>query len=142
MISSVLVVLLIKNTTETFVASFIMTETRNYWKGSQHGGITGSSTEHVLIETWHKIQKSLDNNANEAVIMTALDFSKSFSKCTYREILEAYSELNARQWLIDMHRAFLQEQTMAVKIGTKISDPIRITGGSCLLYTSPSPRDS
>ena len=62
--------------------------------------------------------------------MTALDFSKSFSKCTYKEILNSYSRLNASQWLLDMHRAFLQDCTMSVKVGTFTSDPVKITGGA------------
>ena len=62
--------------------------------------------------------------------MTALGFSKSFSKCPYKEILTAYSRLNASQWLLNMHRAFLQERTMVVKVRTTISDPQRNTGGA------------
>ena len=108
-----------------------MHETRDHWKGTQHGGLKGSSTEHVLIATWDKILRNLESNTNcKAVVLTALDFSKSFSKCTYKEILEAYSRLQASQWLLDMHRAFLEERTMVVKVGTTISDPVRITGGA------------
>ena len=77
---------------ETFVAEFTISETKDNWKGTQHGGLKGSSTEHVLVETWDRILRSLDSSKDcKAVTMTALDFSKSFSKCTYKEILKAYA---------------------------------------------------
>ena len=102
---------------ETFVADFTMNETRDYWKGTQHGGIKGSSTEHVLIETWDRVLRSLDTSkTNKTVVLTALDFSKSFSKCTYEAILTAYARLNASQWLINIHKAFLEDRTMVVKL--------------------------
>ena len=116
---------------ESFIADFTTTETLDHWKGSQHGGIKGSSTEHVLIGAWDRILCSLESNNNcKGVAMTALDFSKSFSKCTYKEILLAYKDLNASQWLINMHKSFLEERTMVVKVGTEISEPVRITGGA------------
>ena len=116
---------------ETFVADFTMAETKNYWKGTQHGGIKGSSTEHVLIDTWDRILKSLETSRNsKAVLLTALDFSKSFSWCTHEEILRSYARLNASQWLIDIHRAFLIDRIMVVKVGTKISKQRKVTGGA------------
>ena len=64
---------------ETFIGEFTMHETRDHWKGTQHGGLKGSSTEHVLIETWDRILRSLESNQNsKAVVMTALDFSNRF----------------------------------------------------------------
>ena len=82
---------------ETFVAEFTLNETKNHWKDSQHGGKKGSSTNHILIETWDNILSSLDSdkNVSKAVVMTALDFSKSFFKCTHQEILKAYARMNA-----------------------------------------------
>ena len=77
---------------ETFVTDFTMKETKNQWKKSQHGGQKGSSTEHVLIETWDRILSGLEDKNSKAMVMTALDFSKSFSRCTYKEILKAYIE--------------------------------------------------
>ena len=116
---------------ETFVADFTVKETKNNWKATQHGGLKGSSTDHILIETWDRILKSIDDNKNsKSVVMTALDFSKSFSKCTHQEILKAYARLNASQWLLKMHSAFLVDRTMVVKIGNEISEPYHITGGA------------
>ena len=98
---------------ETFVANFTLKETKDQWKGTQHREIKGSLTEHVLIDTWNRILKSReDTKNNKAVVRTALDFLKSFSKCTYKSILKAYARLGASQWLINLHRAFLMDRSM------------------------------
>lgn len=48
---------------ESFLSDFTIEETKEHWKKSQHGGLKGSSTDHVLIETWDRILKSLDRSA-------------------------------------------------------------------------------
>ena len=134
---------------ESIVSEVTLKETKDNWKNNQHGGIRGSSTDHVLTEAWDRILKALDRSSeNKAVILTALDFSKSFSRCSHQEILEAYKKVGASNWNLRMHAAFLSERTMSVKLGTVLSSPKPVTGGAvqgsvlgCLLYTSPSPRD-
>ena len=59
---------------ESIIAELTISETSDHWKANQFGGIKGSSTEHVLIESWNKILKSLDDPENKAVMFTALDF--------------------------------------------------------------------
>lgn len=44
--------------------------------------------------------------------------------------MAAYKELNASQWCIDMHAAFLTNRRMQVKVGNILSDPIMVTGGA------------
>ena len=66
---------------EWVVAELTMQETSKNWKANQHGGLKGSSTDHVLIEAWDHILRALDKSSeNKAVVFTALDFSKSFIK--------------------------------------------------------------
>ena len=66
------------------VAEHTITETFKNWETNQHGGVKGSSTDHVIIEVWNKILKSLDKSSeNKAVVFTALDFSKYFSRCSH-----------------------------------------------------------
>ena len=104
---------------ESIVSELTLQETKNNWKSNQHGGTKGSSTDHVLIEAWDRILRSLDkSNDNKAVVFTAIDFSKSFSRCSHQEILHAYKEVGASNWLLKMHAAFLTDRTMSVKIGT------------------------
>ena len=44
--------------------------------------------------------------------------------------MKAYKQLNASQWLLNMHASFLRDRSMVVKIGTTCSTPISITGGA------------
>ena len=116
---------------ESIVSELTLKETSQYWKGNQHGGTKGSSTDHVLIEAWDRILRSLDRAAdNRAVIFTALDFSKSFSRCTHQEILKSYQSVGASNWLLRMHAAFLENRTMQVKLGTVVSTPQMVIGGA------------
>ena len=116
---------------ETIVADQTIAETFNNWQRNQHGGIKGSSTDHVIVEVWDKILRSLDKSTdNKAVVFTALDFSKSFSRCSYQQILQSYADVGASKWLLYMHAAFLRDRTMSVRIGTMMSDKLAVTGGA------------
>ena len=42
---------------ESYIAGYTLLETRGNWKGNQHGGRAGSSTDHVLVEIWDSILK-------------------------------------------------------------------------------------
>ena len=116
---------------ESIVAELTLEETKRYWNPNQHGGEKGSSTDHVIIEAWDVILRSLDkSSSNKAVVFAAIDFSKSFSRCSHMQILDSYRQVKASQWLIDMHAAFLMGRTMSVKVGTHISVPKQVTGGA------------
>ena len=116
---------------ETIVAEFTVEETANNWKPNQHGGVKGSWTNHVLVEAWDRILRGVDRwQDNKALVLTALEFSKSFSRCSHKQILDSYKEVNASQWLINMHTAFLQDRMMTIKMGPTISKPRKVTGGA------------
>ena len=113
------------------MAELTLKETRQNWKSNQHGGMKGSSTDHVIIESWDRIFRALDKSShNKAVVFTALDFSKSFSRCSHQEIVKAYSEVGASSWCLKMHATFLSERSMSVKLGTVLSEPLPVTGGA------------
>ena len=81
---------------ETIVAEQTIAESFNNWEPNQHGGVKGSSTDHIIVEVWDKILRSLDKSTeNKAVVFTALDFSKSFSRCSYQQILKSYADVGA-----------------------------------------------
>ena len=80
--------------------------------------------------TWDKILRSLDDQENRSAVLCSVDFSKSFSRCSYQEILSAYAALHASQWTIGMHAAFLSGRKMSVKIGSCLSEPLSVTGGA------------
>ena len=56
--------------------------------GNQYDGIKGLGTNHLLIETWHKILKCLDDPAS-AVSLLSIDFSKAFNRMSYSKRLDA-----------------------------------------------------
>ena len=75
--------------------------------------------------------RALDKSVeNKAAVLSALDFSKSFSRCSHQEILLAYREVGASNWCLRMHAAFLRERSMSVKLGTTILIAKEVTGGA------------
>ena len=117
---------------ESYIASYTLVETRQNWKSNQHGGRKGSSTDHVLIQMWDTILTELDTATDKprAAVLCGIDFSKSFSRCSYQLILESYVGLGASQWIIDMHAAFLMDRSMQVKVGNTLSGSLPVTGGA------------
>ena len=100
---------------ESVVAELTIEETGKNWRPNQHGGVKGFSTDHVLVEAWDQILRGLDKpGENKAVVFTALDFSKSFSRCSHQQILKSFSKVGTSHWLLNMHAAFLSGKTMAV----------------------------
>ena len=97
---------------ESYVAGFTLLETRQNWKPNQHGGRSGSSTDHVLIEIWDRVLRELENPASIAAVICGIDFSKSFSRCSHQLILRSYVRLGASQWTIDMHAAILRNLSL------------------------------
>ena len=82
---------------ESYVATFTLDETKNNWKKNQFGGRKGASIDHVLVALWDKILSGLDRGS-KSVVLSGIDFSKSFSRCTHQEILRAYSRLGLSDW--------------------------------------------
>ena len=114
---------------ELLVASFTLEETAGNWKTHQYGGKKGSSTDHVLVGLWNKILTGLDANS-KAVVVSAIDFSKSFSRCSFQEILISYQKLGQSNWGIKTHAAFLTNRRMRVKVGNILSHEQEVTGGA------------
>ena len=110
---------------ESYIAGYTLIETSQNWKTNQHGGRKGSSTDHVLIQMWDTILSELDSasDKSKAAVLCGIDFSKSFSRCSYQLILDSYIDLGASQWVLDMHAAFLVGRSMQVKVGNVLSTP-------------------
>ena len=117
---------------EGFIATYTLIETRNNWKNNQHGGKAGSSTDHALVLLWNSLLESSEGAAGrgeaKAGVLCGVDFSKSFSRCSFQQILLAYKDLKAPQWIINMHAAFLTGRQMRVKVGNVLSQDIAVTG--------------
>ena len=78
---------------------------------------------------WDRILGGLEEGA-KSIVLSAIDFSKSFSRCAHKEILAAYKRLGLSDWGICMHAAFLRDRKMHVKIGNMMSDQKSVTGGA------------
>ena len=119
---------------EGFIAQYTLLDTKKNWKKNQHGGKSGSSTDHVLVLLWDAVMGSLEGRGKKekaaSTVLCGVDFSKSFSRCSYQEILGAYKGLGATQWVINMHAAFLTGRKMRVKIGNVLSANCEVTGGA------------
>ena len=114
---------------ESYISSLTIQETAQNWKPSHYGERKGSSLDHVVINIWDKILTRLDSN-KKAVVLAGIDFSNSFSRCAYQEILNAYAKLGLSDWGIRMHATFLTNRKMRVKIGNVLSDEQEVTGGT------------
>ena len=115
---------------ETIVAQFTLQETGRNWKNDQFGGRKGTSADHVLISLWDKILEGIDSQGGKASVITAVDFSNSFSRCSFQQILLAYQKLGLSDWGLAMHAAFLSNREMRVKVGNILSNPHPVTGGA------------
>ena len=51
---------------ESIVAEAKLKKTKDNWKSNQHGGIKGSSTDHVLVEAWDRILRALDKSTEQS----------------------------------------------------------------------------
>ena len=115
---------------ETIVAQFTLQETGRNWKNDQFGGRKGAFTDHVLISLWDQILEGIDSQEGKASVITAVDFSKSFSCFSFQQILIAYQKLGLSDWGIAMHTAFLRDREMRVKVGNILSNSHPVTGGA------------
>ena len=89
----------------------------------------GSSTEHFLIESWNAILTTLEEKDMAANLMS-VDFSKAFNRMDHFCCLTALSDMGAQEETIDWVASFLHNRTMSVKIGTTMSKPRTVPGGS------------
>ena len=95
----------------------------------QFGGIKGTGINHFLVETWDEIMNSLED-PNAAVSLMSIDFEKAFNRMSHSHCISALQELNADEEGIKLTKAFLYGRTMRVKIGTTLSEPKTVPGGS------------
>ena len=111
--------------------SFVLERLKKQVKLSpkQYGGIKGSSTEHLLIDTWNNVLSSLEER-EVAANLISVDFSKAFNRMDHQKCIEALAELGADEQAIKWVSAFLYNHTMSVKIGENLSHPRTVPGGS------------
>ena len=107
---------------------------------SQYGGRPKCGAEHMLVDMWEKIMGSLEGGKSAAVLL-GVDYEKAFNRMEHDVCLEQLRLLGASEGSMAMVRAFLENRTMTITMGSHKARPIKITRGSpqgsvlgCLLY--------
>lgn len=105
----------------------------------QYGGLKGSSVDHLLLDLLDEVHGALDVGRPAAVL--SIDFEKAFNRLNHQECLKQLRELGASQQSLTLIRSFLTGRTMRVKVGSAMSAPRLLKGGSpqgsilgCYLY--------
>ena len=112
----------LSKTFESFLVEWILEVIGPKLDPLQFGGIKGNSLTHYLIHLINFILCHLDSTAPTAVMAIIIDFTKSFNRMSHSRIITIMSEMGLPGWLLKIIASYLSNRT-------------------CLLYTSPSPRD-
>ena len=113
---------------ESFVLDMLKEETN--LSRDQYGGIKGSGPDHFLTITWQEILDDLDHEDGAAATLTSIDFAKAFNRMSHQACLEALLDHGAKDGTVALVSAFLSGRTMAVRLGSDLSTPRLIKGGS------------
>ena len=113
---------------ESFVLEDLKGETS--LSEDQYGGIKGSGPDHFLLTTWQEILEGLGEEDGAAATLTSIDFAKAFNRMSHQACLTSLKEHGASVKTISLVSAFLCGRAMSVRIGTTLSDPRPINGGS------------
>ena len=111
--------------------SFVLEEIKKEVKlsNSQYGGMRGCGVDHFLVETWHQILSSNDDN-RAGTNLVSIDFEKAFNRMDHGQCLEDLRAKGASPGPLAMVNAFLYGRRMTVRIGNECSEPRTVPGGS------------
>ena len=105
----------------------------------QYGGLKGVSVNHLLIDLYDSVLGGLDQG--KTAVLLGVDFEKAFNRLDHNACLTQLANLGASAPSLALVRSFLTNRSMQVKIGSTLSDPRPLSGGSpqgsilgCLLY--------
>ena len=86
------------------------------------------STETALLRVHNDISLALDNNND--VILVLLDLSSAFDMVNHQILLKRLQDrYGIYGTVLDLLKSYLSECTQSVKIGDKMSEPIRLARG-------------
>ena len=112
---------------EFFVLEQLKKETK--LRSNQYGGRKGSSCEHYIIKLLAEIHETLDQKDSVCNLL-AVDFPKAFNTMDHAACLSALRDNGASEYMTSIVRSFLANRTMNVRIGSTLSSPRPIRGGS------------
>ena len=96
---------------------------------NQYGGKKGQGVDHLLIEMWDFIHRSLEDPGT-AVGITAIDFHKAFNRMSHSACLEALERLGGKVHSINLVNSFLHGRRMQVKVNGVLSPELAVDGGA------------
>ena len=111
---------------ESYVLDWLKAEVA--LRSNQYGGIKGLSTDHLLVSMWQTILENAEDYRAGTVI-SSIDYSKAFNRMGYQECLTALARNGASTPVLELVTTFLTDRTMAVKVGSIMSDPKPVSGG-------------
>ena len=107
---------------------------------NQFGGKKGQGVDHLLIDMWNYIHRSLEDPGTAVGIM-AVDFHKAFNRMSHDWCLEALTRLGARSHTVALVNSFLCNRMMQVKVNGTLSKKLLVSGGApkgsllgCILF--------
>ena len=111
--------------------SFLLDNLRNSIELSsrQYGGKKGQGVDHMLIEIWDQIQRSLEDE-DAAVNVMAVDFEKAFNRMDHNACISALRSLGGSPMDVGLVGAFLHNRHMSVRINDTHSLPKHVPGGA------------
>ena len=105
----------------------------------QYGGVKGCSVDHLLVDMLDNILRPMEGG--NASVVLGIDFEKAFNRLDHGECLRQLERLGASGPSLELIRSFLTNRSMQVKIGSSLTDPKPLQGGSpqgsilgCYLY--------
>ena len=98
-------------------------------RSNQYGGVKGLSTDHLLVNMWQKILENAEDY-RAATIVTSIAYSKAFNRMCYQECLKALARNSASTPILELVATFLTDRKMLVRVGTIMSGPRSVNGGS------------
>ena len=96
---------------------------------NQFGGIKGTGVNHFLVETWDEILSALED-PNAAATLMSIDYEKAFNRMSHVHCLQALKKYGASERAVGLVHSFLYGRKMRVKVGSTLSAPRTVPGGS------------
>ena len=87
------------------------------------------STTHYLIEFINFIYYNLDFKSSNAVVATAIDFSKAFNRISHNVIVQKLAEMGVPGWLLKVIIGFLENRFLEVNFKGAKSELKPMSGG-------------
>ena len=112
---------------ESFVLERLQNEIE--LKYSQFGGVRGTGSSHLLIDTYQRVIDCLEQGKT-AVSLISIDFSKAFNRMCHYKCINELARQGASTETIGMIGAFLTGRQMTVKVNSVKSAPRLVRGGS------------